>query len=207
MIFSKKYWLIWTWLLLALLLVGCGSATVTTGDPPTDTARPKPSSERPDPTQASATRAPTGGNQTPAVAGNNTAAGPSLTDQLGERTVVRSFQDAQGRAIKLIYGRGTGHNSDYGWAHIYGKHFKGIWYDGGTITTFQQAANATTPEAVVDLIGKSLQDKNPDDAGNGRRSYSYLVPGTNKDIFTVVGSDGTIITSYPVPHGSKDQDA
>ncbi len=119
--------------------------------------------------------------------------------------VVRTFTDGQKRPIRLTYGRGSGHGGDYGWAHILGKHVNGIWYDGGTITTFPQALGAKTPEAVVDLIGKSLQDSSPNDSGGGRRSYVYAVPGTNRDVFTVVGNDGTIITSYPVPHGSKDE--
>ncbi|NWJ98326.1 MAG: hypothetical protein HXX20_21445 [Chloroflexi bacterium] len=127
-----------------------------------------------------------------------------LTAVRSEREIVRSFTDAQGRSIKLTYGRGTGHGGDYGWAHILGKHINGIWYDGGILTTFPQAVGAKTPAVVVDLIGKSLQDKNPDNQSGGRRTYIYAVPGTNQDVFTVVGSDGTIITSYPVSHGSKD---
>jgi hypothetical protein len=132
---------------------------------------------------------------------------PSLTDELPERTVVRTFTDVEGRQVRLTYGRGTGHGGDYGWAHIYGKHVKGIWYDGGTITTYPKALGTKTPDEVVELIGKSIQDKKPDDAGNGRRTYVYAVPGTNRDVFTVVGDDGTIITAYPVAHGSKDEDS
>ena len=130
----------------------------------------------------------------------------SLTGQYPEKTVVRSFTDSQGDTVRLLYGRGTGHGGDYGWAHIYGKHFKGIWYDGGTVTTYPQAFGSDSPDQVVSLINQSLQDKTPDDAGNGRYSYIYAVSGTNYDVFTVVGNDGVIITAYPVKHGSKGGD-
>lgn len=131
----------------------------------------------------------------------------SLTDTYPEKTVLRNFTDSQNRQVKLTYGRGTGYGGDYGWAHIYGKHFKGIWYDGGTISTFPLDAGAKTPQEVVNLIQKSLTDVKPDKEANDRLSYSYPIPGRNKDVFTVVGNDGTIITSYPVNHGSKDNDS
>ena len=143
------------------------------------------------------------GLPTTAVANQTDA---DLTAKRAERDVVKTFTDVNGKNIKLLYGRGSGHGGDYGWAHIMGKHLNGIWYDGGTITTFPQAVGAKTPQAVIDLIGKSLQDLKPDAQPGGRFGYNYAVPGTNKDIFTVVGSDGTIITSYPVPHGSKNED-
>ncbi len=128
---------------------------------------------------------------------------PSLTTQYPEKTLIRSFSDINGRKVKLTYGRGSGHGGDYGWAHIYGKHVNGIWYDGGTISTFPLDAGTKTPQEVVNLIQKSLTDQKPDNEANDRLSYSYPIPGRNKDIFTVVGNDGTIITSYPVNHGSK----
>ncbi|MDB5078249.1 MAG: hypothetical protein JWP00_173 [Chloroflexi bacterium] len=131
---------------------------------------------------------------------------PSLTAEYPEKTLIRSFTDLSGRKIKLVYGRGNGRGGDYGWAHIYGKHVKGIWYDGGTISTFPQDAGTKTPHEVVNLIEKSLGDPKPDKTGNDRLSYSYQIPGRNKDVFTVVGNDGTIITSYPVNHGSKNID-
>jgi hypothetical protein len=190
-------------LLLAIFLVACGDpATV-----PTLTLVPAP-------TVASTTSATRTTNASSTTQTTNTtgataavADGPSLTATFPERTVIRTFKDGAGRTIRLTYGRGTGHNGDYGWAHIYGKHTQGIWYDGGTITTFPKTLGTKSPEQVIDLIGKSLQDKNPDNAGNGRRSYVYAVAGTNWDVFTVVGSDGTIITSYPVKHGTKDEDS
>lgn len=131
---------------------------------------------------------------------------PSLIEKYPEKTLIRSFSDLQGRKVKLIYGRGTGHGGDYGWAHIYGKHINGIWYDGGTISTFPLDAGTRTPQEVVNLIQKSLVDQQPDKEANDRLSYSYPIPGRNKDVFTVVGNDGTIITSYPVNHGTKNSD-
>ncbi len=187
---------------LALLLSACG-------DKPTSTAVVLPPTTAPVTTVA-ATTAASAARPTTALARTATvavAAEPSLTQTLPERSVVRTFSDVEGRQVKLTYGRGAGRGGDYGWAHIYGKHVNGIWYDGGTITTFPKALSTKSPEQVVELIGKSIQDKKPDDAGNGRRSYVYAVPNTNKDVFTVVGNDGTIITSYPVPHGSKDEDS
>lgn len=109
--------------------------------------------------------------------------------------------------MRLIYGRGEGRRGDYGWAHIYGKHVQGIWFDGGTITTFPRSVGTKTPEEVLELISKSIQDRRPDDEPNSRRSYVYQVPNTSRDVFTVVGNDGTIITAYPVARGSKDEDA
>lgn len=141
-----------------------------------------------------------------AAAATTTSDEPSLTEKYPEKTIIRNFSDSQGRKVKLVYGRGTGHNGDYGWAHIYGKHTLGVWYDGGTISTFPLDAGTKTPQDVVNLIQKSLTDKQPDSEANDRRSYSYPIPGRNKDVFTVVGSDGTIITAYPVNHGSKDSD-
>ncbi|HEX2914722.1 MAG TPA: hypothetical protein VH186_28230 [Chloroflexia bacterium] len=191
-------------LLTTFLTVACGNSANPTVAP---TTAPAAQATTVTTTTRAASTATSGvvktAASTPTVA---TSDQPSLTEKLPERTVVRTFTDQQGRTIKLVYGRGSGHNGDYGWAHIYGKHFQGIWYDGGTLTTFPQAVGAKTPQDVINLINKSLQDKNPDNTANGRRSYNYPVPGTNKDIFTVVGSDGTIITSYPVPHGSKDED-
>ena len=193
-------------LLLAILLTACGDpATIPTlplVPAPTDAATVSTARTT---TAASSNR--TTGATTTARATAAVADGPSLTATFPEKTVIRTFKDAEGRTVRLIYGRGTGHNGDYGWAHIYGKHTQGIWYDGGTITTFPKTVGAKSPEQVVDFIGKSLQDKNPDNAGNGRRSYVYAVPNTSWDVFTVVGSDGTIITSYPVKHGTKDADS
>ncbi len=190
--------------LLMVLLAACGSKDQPQAqDVPTATVSVPVKTTQAvlaNPTTVAANR-----TTTAAVAG--ASAGPDLTGEFSERTVIRTFTDAQGRPIKLLYGRGTGHNSDYGWAHIYGKHFKGIWYDGGTLTTFPKAVGATTPDEVIALLGKSLSDPKPDDGGNGKRTYSYEVPNTGKDIFTVVGSDGTVITSYPVQHGSKNVDA
>lgn len=131
---------------------------------------------------------------------------PGLTNQYPEKTLIRSFSDINGRKVKLTYGRGSGHGGDYGWAHIYGKHVNGIWYDGGTISTFPLDAGTKTPQEVINLIQKSLTDPKPDNEANDRLSYSYPIPGRNKDVFTVVGNDGTIITSYPVNHGSKNID-
>jgi hypothetical protein len=193
-------------LLLAILLTACGDPatipTLTLVPAPTVAATVSPA--RPTNTLQAARAS---GVATTASATAAVADGPSLTATFPEKTVIRTFKDAEGRTIRLVYGRGTGHNGDYGWAHIYGKHTQGIWYDGGTITTFPKTVGAKSPEQVVDFIGKSLQDKNPDNAGNGRRSYVYAVPNTSWDIFTVVGSDGTIITSYPVRHGTKDEDS
>ncbi len=207
-------------LLLTLSLTACGentsaNPTVPASSPTTlaTTALTAPTTAsvattRPTTAQPTLTLASPKTNATTTRNGATTAATePSLTDTLPERAVVRSFTDDTGRPIKLTFGRGNGHGGDYGWAHIYGKHVQGIWYDGGTITTFPKAINTKSPEEVVGLIGKSLQDKSPDNAGNGRRSYVYAVPGTTRDVFTVVGSDGTIITSYPVPHGSKDENS
>jgi hypothetical protein len=179
---------------LVLLLAACGKT-----EEATPTAAPVVTTVASNVRTTTTTRT-SNNNTTVATAGGSS----DLTAVRAEKDVVRTFTDAQGRTIKLVYGRGTGHQSDYGWAHIMGKHLNGIWYDGGTLTTFPQAVGAKTPQAVLDLVAKSLQDPNPDNQGNGRRGYNYAVPGTNKDIFTVVGSDGTIITSYPVPHGSKD---
>lgn len=167
----------------------------------------------PPPGQKNTPRAatPTAGRTTaPANRSTPTAAvasDPQLTEKLPERTVIRTFTDRQGRAVKLTYGRGNGRSGDYGWAHIYGKHVMGIWYDGGIITTFPKTVGTKTPDDVVALVSKSItEDRNPDEQGDNRRSYVYPVPGTDRDVFTVVGSDGTIITSYPVKHGSKDED-
>jgi hypothetical protein len=197
---------------LIFILAACGDANPTATLAPVATSVPTATTKPV--VDATVTRTTAATPTTPRSAtvtatseASATSTGPSLTEKLPERTVIRTFTDAQNRTIKLIYGRGTGHGGDYGWGHIYGKHVQGIWYDGGTITTFPKALGAKTPEQVVDLIGKSLQDKKPDDAGNGRRSYVYAVPGTNRDVFTVVGNDGTIITSYPVAHGSKDEDS
>ncbi|MBI3966001.1 MAG: hypothetical protein HY329_10240, partial [Chloroflexi bacterium] len=133
--------------------------------------------------------------------------GGDLRATRAEKDVVRTFVDAQGRQIKLLYGRGRGRKGDYGWAHILGKHVDGVWHDGGTATTFPQAVGAKTPEAALGLLEKSVHDPKPDDLGGGRRGYVYAVANTNRDVFTVVGNDGTIITSYPVRHGSKDEDS
>lgn len=193
-------------LLLAILLTACSEPatvpTLTLVPAPADTATASTART----TNAASSTRPTGAAAT-ASATAAVADGLSLTATFPEKTVIRTFKDAEGRTVRLVYGRGTGHNGDYGWAHIYGKHTQGIWYDGGTITTFPKTVGAKSPEQVVDFIGKSLLDKNPDNAGNGRRSYVYAVPGTNWDVFTVVGSDGTIITSYPVRHGTKDEDS
>jgi hypothetical protein len=206
-----------------VFLAGCGDYATYTPEQMTLQARPSIEAPRNPPTATAAstagatkaaTKAPTVGAASPQPAtGTRTATVaasatdlPSLTDKYPEKTVIRNFSDSQGRKVKLVYGRGSGHNGDYGWAHIYGKHFKGIWYDGGTISTFPQDAGAKTPQDVVDLIQKSLTDQKPDSEANDRLSYSYPIPGRNKDVFTVVGNDGTIITSYPVNHGSKDAD-
>lgn len=175
-------------------------AIALTPPPGTRTTRPtnRPTNNPPTPTVAATRRA----NPTAAVAGD-----PKLVEEQSERTVIRTFTDKKGRTAKLIYGRGNGRGGDYGWAHIYGKHVLGIWYDGGTITTFPKALGTKTPDEVAELVGKSItQDNNPDEQGNNRRSYVYAVSGTNFDVFTVVGGDGTIITSYPVRHGTKDED-
>ncbi len=174
-------------LLLAGLLAACGDNTAVSSEEMTVQARPSIEAPR---------------KTAPAAATSELA----LTEKYPEKTVIRSFSDSQGRKVKLIYGRGTGHGSDYGWAHIYGKHINGIWYDGGTISTFPHDAGTKTPQEVVNLIQKSLTDQQPDKEANDRLSYSYPIPGRNKDVFTVVGNDGTIITSYPVNHGSKDSD-
>jgi hypothetical protein len=177
-------------LLLSGLVAACSEYTQVS--PEEMTAQARPSIEGPRKTApATATTAATTGE-------------PSLTEKYPEKTVIRSFNDSQGRKVKLVYGRGTGHGSDYGWAHIYGKHINGIWYDGGTISTFPLDAGTKTPQDVVNLIQKSLADPQPDKEANDRLSYSYPIPGRNKDVFTVVGNDGTIITSYPVNHGSKE---
>ena len=192
-------------LLLTVFLAACGDSPTYSPEEMTVQARPSIEGPRSFPT---ATAAPTIAATLAGTRGTTASATglPSLTEKYPEKTVIRNFNDSQGRKVKLIYGRGTGHNGDYGWAHIYGKHFKGIWYDGGTISTFPQDAGAKTPQDVVDLIQKSLTDRKPDPEANDRLSYSYPIPGRNKDIFTVVGNDGTIITSYPVNHGSKDSD-
>jgi len=204
---------------LTVFLAACGDYPTYTPQEMTVQARPSIEGPRnpPTPTTAAtvaATKAattsvvsskPATGTKTSTVSTSATDL-PSLTEKFSEKTVIRNFSDSQGRKVKLVYGRGTGHNGDYGWAHIYGKHFKGIWYDGGTISTFPQDAGAKTPQDVVDLIQKSLTDRQPDSEANDRLSYSYQIPGRNKDVFTVVGNDGTIITSYPVNHGSKDAD-
>ncbi len=199
---------------LALVLAGCGNPT------PSETPVPIPTAtairvaatptQPPGPSPAKQTTVAAAARTTEratTVAATVAQGEADLTAVKPERAVVRSFTDAQGRAIKLTYGRGSGHGGDYGWAHILGKHINGIWYDGGTITTFPKAVGAKTPAEVVDLIGRSLQDKKPDDQSGGRRGYVYVVAGTNSDVFTVTGNDGTIITSYPVKHGSKDEDA
>lgn len=180
-------------LLLTLTLLACGEATTTTAPIPT------PITVATSMQTAKATAA-----KTTTVATKNE---PELTAVLSEKAVVRTFTDQQGHTIRLLYGRGTGHSGDYGWAHILAKHINGVWYDGGTITTFPKALGTKTPAEVINLIDKSLQDKNPDSQSGGRRSYVYFVPGTKNDVFTVVGADGTIITAYPVPHGSKDEDS
>jgi hypothetical protein len=216
----KKYLIGLAVLLLAILvvvLVACSRSEPTTTSTPLP-VRPTATTELASSSRATATTItnnsansrPTATattaavtNRTPTVA----VAEDDLTAVKPERTIIRTFTDAQGRTVRLLYGRGNGHSGDYGWAHILGKHINGIWYDGGTITTFPKAVNAKTPAEVITLIGKSLQDQKPDDEGGGRRSYVYAVPGTNKDVFTVVGSDGTLITSYPVNHGSKDEDS
>jgi hypothetical protein len=184
-------------LLLLLTLAACGEPTNTPVPVPTATI--------------AATTTPTAKTTTATTAKTTatvaTKTEPDLTAVLPEKAVVRTFTDLEGRTIRLLYGRGAGHGGDYGWAHILGKHVNGIWYDGGTITTFPKAVGAKTPAEVISLIDKSLEDKTPDSQSGGRRSYVYFVPGTKNDVFTVVGSDGTIITSYPVPHGSKDLDS
>ncbi|NWJ48475.1 MAG: hypothetical protein HXX08_21675 [Chloroflexi bacterium] len=204
----KSYFRVAVFLLLAMLLVSCGDPTATLV--PTVAATTKAVEKTAvtttaiQPTQKPASN----GRATPTVAERTNLAAEDTTDlakPLPERSVVRTFTDAQGRTVRLTYGRGVGHSGDYGWAHIVGKHVQSIWYDGGTITTFPKALGTRSLADVLDLIGKSLQDKAPDDQGNGRRSYVYQVPGTNSDVFTVVGSDGTIITAYPVPRGSKDE--
>jgi hypothetical protein len=196
-------------IVLALVLVACGEPTATATPVPIPTATPRsqPTTQAARTTQSSSQRAtPTQNSQRATQTVASAQGNSDLTAVRRQQDIVKTFTDAQGRTIKLVYGRGTGHGGDFGWAHILGKHINGIWYEGGTITTFPQAVGAKTPEAVIDLIGKSLQDKNPDNQAGGRRGYVYQVPGTNKDVFTVVGSDGTIITSYPVPRGSKDED-
>ncbi len=182
-------------LLLIITLVACGEPTNTPVPIPTATIAA---------TAIQAAKTTSAVNKTATVATKNE---PDLTAVLPEKAVVRTFTDLEGRTIRLLYGRGAGHGGDYGWAHILGKHVNGIWYDGGTITTFPKAVGAKTPVEVINLINKSLEDKSPDSQSGGRRSYVYFVPGTKIDVFTVVGSDGTIITSYPVPHGSKDLDS
>ena len=189
--------------ILTLTLVACGNPTATAL--PLPVSQPTQVAQSSRVAQTQTTQAATSGRPNPTA--TLAQAKSDLTTVKGEREIVKTFTDAQSRSIKLTYGRGSGHNGDFGWAHILGKHVNRIWYDGGTITTFPQAVGTRTPEEVVDLIGRSLQDKKPDDQGGGRRTYSYEVPKTNKDVFTVVGSDGTIITSYPVAHGSKDEDA
>jgi hypothetical protein len=188
--------LIFTIMLVLTGLTGaCGeldefNSVSNSADAPLATARPRPTIEGP--------------SKTPTAVATGEL---SLTEQYPEKTVLRNFTDSQNRKVRLTYGRGTGHGGDYGWAHIYGKHFKGIWYDGGTISTFPLDAGAKTPLEVVNLIQKSLTDLKPDKEANDRLSYSYAIPGRNKDVFTVVGNDGTIITSYPVNHGSQNADS
>lgn len=203
---------------LTLGLAACGTPTATPL-PPTET--PAPTTRVAGTTRTAAgnptvatnitTRAASTTRSAQATTATSNQSGQSnqvedLTATYPEKTVIHTFTDNEGRSVKLIYGRGAGHGGDYGWAHILGKHVNGIWYDGGTITTFPKALGTKTPQDVINLIGKSLEDKNPDNQGGGRRGYNYAVPNTNRDVFTVVGNDGTIITSYPVPHGSKDED-
>jgi|GEM_PF-2404342 len=190
---SKQFTKVLILLLLTFSLVACGE--------PTNTPTPVPT-----PTVVVTTNqtAKTTAAKTTMVATKNE---PDLTAVFPEKTVIRTFTDQEGHTIRLFYGRGTGHNGDYGWAHILGKHVNGIWYDGGTITTYPKAVGAKTPAEVISLIDKSLQDKTPDSQAGGRKTYVYFVPNTKNDVFTVVGSDGTIITAYPVPHGSKDENS
>lgn len=189
--FFKKYGLTLVLTLLLLpsgLLAACGDYDSFSSEEMTVQARP--SIEAPPKTPTATAKPGTSGE-------------PSLTEKYPEKTVIRSFTDIQGRKVRLVYGRGTGHNGDYGWAHIYGKHINGIWYDGGTISTFPLDAGTKTPQDVLDLIQKSLTVQKPDPQANDRLSYIYPIPGRNKDVFTVVGNDGIVITSYPVNHGSE----
>jgi hypothetical protein len=200
------------WLLVIFLLVACGDPTVTaTFSPATSTTPSASNFTTTPPTVAATTARPntTTASRPNATATRTVATGEEteLARDLSERAVIRTFTDVQGRTVRLTFGRGNGRSGDYGWAHIRGKHIYGIWYDGGTITTFPKALGTKTLSEVVALIEKSVKDKNPDEQNNGRRGYVYQVPGTNRDVFTVVGGDGTIITSYPVPRGSKDEDA
>jgi hypothetical protein len=208
-------------LLLTVLLTACGETPTATPQPAppatstviaaATTARATTAAPERTTSAASTTRSPTTRAASATTRAATTAAvadAPSLTEKLPERTVIRTFTDMDGRSVKLTYGRGNGGRGDYGWAHIYGKHVEGIWYDGGTITTFPQKLGTKTPAEVLELVRKSVeQDNNPDNQDNNRRGYVYQVPNTSQDVFTVVGSDGTIITSYPVRRGSKDEDA
>ena len=112
-------------------------------------------------------------------------------------TLVRAYTDANKREIKLLHGRGVGRAGDWGWAHIVGKHLKGEWADGGPITTFD-VIGVTTPEAVQEIIGRTVtEDRAPDSSARGRREYRLPIPNTRYEVLTVVGSDGAIITAYP----------
>jgi len=131
---------------------------------------------------------------TPAV---TATARPPGTPTSSPYTVVRTFKDARERTITLHYGRAVGRSGDWGWAHIVGKHLKGEWRDGGPITTFE-VVGLTTPEAVQEIIGRTVrEDREPDDSARGRREYRLPMPGSRYEVLTVVGSDGAIITAYP----------
>lgn len=196
-------------------MVACGDPTATSTAipvPPTVTSAPATTRAAAQTTRTTVPATTRAAQTTQGSSARATTAVPyqadnELTAVRPEKAVVKTFTDDEGRTIKLVYGRGTGHGGDYGWAHILGKHINGIWYDGGTITTYPKALGTKSAMEVVNLIGKSLEDKNPDNAGGGRRSYVYAVPNTRYDVFTVVGNDGTIITAYPVTHGSKDEDS
>jgi hypothetical protein len=164
--------------LAALLLVGCADADAR----PEQTAAPSPA--------ATTARVAT---MMPAARVSPAAATLAARDQ---RAVVRSFTDADGRAITLYYGRGLGRRGDWGWAHIINKHLYGEWSEGGPVTTFD-VIGVATPQEVQDLIGRALRrDTRPDPSSDGRREYRLPV-ANGYEMLVVVGNDGAIITAYP----------
>jgi hypothetical protein len=119
---------------------------------------------------------------TPVVTATPRAGATARPESVSPYTVVRSYTDGRGRAVTLYHGRAVGLRGDWGWAHIVGKHLKGEWFDGGPITTFS-VIGVTTPEAVQEVIGRSLKE--------------LPIPSSPYEVLTVVGSGGAVITAYP----------
>jgi hypothetical protein len=114
----------------------------------------------------------------------------------GPRSLVCTFQDGQGRTIKLSYGKGRGHRGDWGWAHIVDKHIRGHWEDGGVVTTFPQAFGTRSEEEVQNLIRQALQQR--PHMSHGRPLYDWKPRQGSYRVTVVVGEDQeTIITAYP----------